>query len=318
MTMKKAGILFLTMILVFIQLNSAVYANEETIENISEDTETFYGNIIYELEKLVEKYEIAKDTNKRLRLELLNLYNRISNKPAKKVPVLMYHHLLEQEDINTYNWNGNSSVLSVESFEKQMDYLYENGYYTATLDELQKYIEGEIMLPEKTVVITFDDGYYSNIIYAYPIMKKYNFRGTIFLVGNTHSQPQKEFHPEGLQHISVSQRHRYRDVFDYGSHSYNLHRKDKNGRPILISSDEKTIKEDLQKNMALVNTKYFAYPYGSYSNKAIRYLKETGHEMAFTTQRGYVSPSMDKFKLPRFSISPKISMEGFINIVKPN
>lgn len=52
-----------------------------------------------------------------------------------------------------------------------MYYLYENGFHTATLDELQPFLDGEFTLPEKTVVLTFDDGYYSNALYAYPILK---------------------------------------------------------------------------------------------------------------------------------------------------
>lgn len=290
--------------------------NDETVEteDLPQEPEIPYEEIHKELE---EKYNLLKEENLRLRKEILKLHNKLSKKPANKIPVLMYHHLLKQEDIDKYGWDKNNSVLSVEAFEKQMDYLYKNGFYTATLDELQNFIDGKIILPEKTVVITFDDGYYSNAVYAYPIMKKYNFRGTIFVIGNSFEKPQKDFNPKDkkLQHISLDESYKYVDVFDYESHSYNLHKVNENNIPLIISLDKDTIMEDLQKNKELVDGKYFAYPYGRYNKNAIEFLKDTGHEMAFTTRAGYVTKGMDKFQLPRFGISPKIKIEKFINIV---
>lgn len=281
---------------------------EENQENLDEKTQE-------ELQELEEKYNILKEENLRLRKEILKLHNKLSKTSANKVPVLMYHHLLKQEDIDKYGWEKNNSVLSVETFEKQMDYLYKNGFYTATLDELQDFIDGKITLPKKTVVITFDDGYYSNAIYAYPIMKKYNFKGTIFMLGYRVEEEQKEFDPQNLQSLSLSESYKYSDVFDYESHTYNLHKRDENKKPLLLVSEKDTIIEDLNKNRELLDAKYFAYPYGLYDNNTIEYLKETGHKMAFTTENGYVIRHVDKFQLHRFGVSPKMNINDFINIV---
>ncbi len=62
--------------------------------------------------------------------------------------------------------------------------------------------------------------------------------------------------------------------------------------------------EDLVKNKELLNAKYFAYPYGRYDENTIKYLKETGHEMAFTISQGYVTKDLNRYELPRFPISP--------------
>ncbi|HSH34651.1 polysaccharide deacetylase family protein [Schnuerera sp.] len=296
--MKKFGVILLITILILGQTSLVAYGENST-DNINE-----------------EKFEILKEENIRLRKEILELRNQLSEKEAEKIPVLMYHHLLEQEDIDQYNWSNNGSVLSVENFEKHMDYLYENGFYTATLDELQSFLDGEITLPEKTVVITFDDGYYSNALYAYPIMKKYNFRGTIFMLGYRVNGPQVSFDPSDTQSLSIYDAYKYEDVFDYESHTYELHDVDENGEKLLLSSDEEIILEDLAKSKELLNAKYFAYPYGEYDENTIEYLKATGYEMAFTIETGYVTEDLSKYELPRFSISPhKMPFSRFMRIV---
>lgn len=233
-----------------------------------------------------------------------------------EIPVLLYHHLLTAEDIEKYNWGNNKIALSVETFDKQMKYLHDNGYHTATLDELRQFIDGEINLPEKTVVITFDDGFLSNIVYGYPIMKKYNLQGTIFVIGSAAESPKCPFDPKTVQYININEMPKYKDVFNFESHTYSLHQHDENKKPLIITSDKNTIIEDVSKNMELLDAKYIAYPFGSYDNNAIEYIKETNHKMAFTVKQGYVTRNLNKYELPRFEITPDTSMEEFLNIVQ--
>lgn len=260
------------------------------------------------------KEELISKENKN---HVENVETKVSLKETSdKIPVLLYHHLLTAEDIEKYNWQNNKIALSVETFDKQMKYLYENGYYTATLDELRQFIDGEINLPKKTVVITFDDGFLSNIVYGYPIMKKYNLQGTIFVIGSAAESPQKPFDPKTVQYINIKEMPKYRDVFNFESHTYSLHKHNENKEPLIITSDKKTIVEDVSKNRELLDAKYIAYPFGSYNNTTIEYLKETQHEMAFTVKQGYIERNMNKYELPRFEITPATTMEEFINIVK--
>jgi len=90
------------------------------------------------------------------------------------VPVLNYHQV-EQK-------NGNPLTLWPDQFEAQMAYLADEGYTTITIDEMMDALENGTPLPEKPVIITFDDGYADNYEYAYPILKKYGFKATIFLI----------------------------------------------------------------------------------------------------------------------------------------
>jgi len=87
------------------------------------------------------------------------------------IPVLMYHHVNELKD---------SFTISPDDFQKQMEYLARKNYQTLFLDELIDSLkEGK---DKRRVALTFDDGYLDNWIYAYPILKKYNLKATIFVI----------------------------------------------------------------------------------------------------------------------------------------
>ena len=86
----------------------------------------------------------------------------------------MYHSIGEK--------NLNPMIIPTDKFSEQMKFLKENNYTTFTLDEVYNFFAGTIQVPKKSVVITFDDGYVDNYINAYPILKKYKFNATIFLI----------------------------------------------------------------------------------------------------------------------------------------
>ena len=92
------------------------------------------------------------------------------------VPVLNYHQVEDKD--------GNPLTLYCDQFDQQMAYLAEEGYHTITLDEMMDAAESGAPLPAKPVVITLDDGYVDNYEYAYPILKKYGFKATIFLIND--------------------------------------------------------------------------------------------------------------------------------------
>jgi peptidoglycan/xylan/chitin deacetylase (PgdA/CDA1 family) len=95
--------------------------------------------------------------------------------PSTKVPILMYHHLADD--------GKNGSTMSAEGFEGHIKALSLAGYTGVSPEELISYAEKGKDLPEKPILITFDDGYMSNYEIAFPILKKYNMKATIFVIG---------------------------------------------------------------------------------------------------------------------------------------
>lgn len=101
----------------------------------------------------------------------------MNTKKSKPVPVFMYHSV----GIPNKQWNWNFLTCPYLIFENQLKELRNQGYESISLSRMYDYIFEDKPIPEKTVVFTFDDGYLDNWIFAYPILKKYGFQGTIFV-----------------------------------------------------------------------------------------------------------------------------------------
>lgn len=241
----------------------------------------------------------------------INIENE-SEKWAKDVPVLMYHHLLKDEE-NPFK--DNCAILPVETFKKHMDFLYKNGYNTIGLGELEGFVKGEIKLPKRSVLITFDDGYKSNYEYAYPILKEYGFRAAIFLISGWNTDEIVSFDADELQYLSWNEIENSRDVFEYASHTHNLHKLDENEQGYLVTRPPDEVKHDLKTSMQLLDTVYFAYPYGHYNEETLEMLKELGYRMAFTIEPGRVKPGDSLLELNRYTIFPYTSLRDFKKVV---
>ena len=85
------------------------------------------------------------------------------------MPVLLYHHIVEGD-----NAEYSDSIISAGLFEKHLAALKEAGYQTVSLKQLEDYVYKGAELPDNPICITFDDGYYSNYEYAFPLLEKYD------------------------------------------------------------------------------------------------------------------------------------------------
>ncbi len=92
---------------------------------------------------------------------------------TRAVPVLMYHHVSPEPGLVT---------VSPETFEEQMAYLARKKYHALAADEFLEFLQGKRELKGRNVLITFDDGYLDNYVYAYPILKRYDLKATIFAI----------------------------------------------------------------------------------------------------------------------------------------
>lgn len=89
------------------------------------------------------------------------------------VPVFMYHHVCPHPGLVT---------VSPETFAEHMGYIADHGYRALTADELLEFLLGRRAPVGRSVVITFDDGYLDNYVYAYPILKRYNLHAIVFAI----------------------------------------------------------------------------------------------------------------------------------------
>lgn len=228
---------------------------------------------------------------------------------TNKIAVLGYHHLSSPED-KKQHYRFDPWTTSTEVFEKQMAYLSKHGYHTISLDTLYDWYLGKCELDNKAVVLTFDDSYYSTYQIAKPILEKYGFNATCFVIG--YNIPDKAtYNPPSKQHIP-------RDllvgdeILQFGSHFHHLHRKIDGKYAINVYS-----KDELLNDVALaskaVATDYMAYPFGKSNETVFEVLEASKVKMAFTYQN-YQKMTRDSYcyALPRFAIHAYTPMPLFI------
>lgn len=223
----------------------------------------------------------------------------------QKVAVLGYHTFIKSEERNETNQRDNM-VMDIEKFEEQLKYLQEHHYKTLSLDEFYCYHEGICKIPRKSVLITMDDGYQSNYDLALPLLKRYNMKATIFYLGINNAGE----NPNYMDLATIENiKQKYKNI-DLASHSYNLHTKG------AIDKDYEELLEDITKEQEMVDSKYYAYPFGEYNECMIKALKEKGYKMAFTFGPGRehrkATKADDAYKIPRLNISNDMPMWKFI------
>ena len=218
--------------------------------------------------------------------------DEISSGP--KILVLNYHQI-----------GNNFTPLCVPTqiFDEQMAYLKDNGYVTITPEELYEGIAGNLVLPERPVLITFDDGYVDNYTNAMPIIKKYSMRATIFLIpGFTDVQ---------ANYLTWNQiKEMEKNGFNFQSHTLN-HRALEELPDDEIRAELLNSKIMLEKNLGH-EINFLAYPTGTYNLHIAGIAKDVGYKGAFTIKYGGVDKGSNIFALERVPIfQTENTMKGF-------
>lgn len=135
------------------------------------------------------------------------------------LPILMYHDVAEP------GTEPGLYAVSVEKLRSDIEWLLANGYTGVTARDLVAYLDDGVPLPEKPVMITFDDGYLSNYTYAYPLLREYGFKATFCVVGSTAGTTPATADGVGRPHFSWGQASEMLQsgVIDIQAHTWDLH-----------------------------------------------------------------------------------------------
>lgn len=200
-----------------------------------------------------------------------------------KILVLNYHQVS-----NVFN----PLAVPVNDFSAQMRYLIDGGYVAITPDELAAGLEGELELPEKPVLITFDDGYIDNYTNAFPILKSLGLRATIFIVPAFLGRPQylnwdqlKEMEQSGINIQSHTLNHSKLEELP-----------DDEIRSELLNS-KLVLEEQLGHSVD-----FLAYPTGTYNLHIAGIAKDVGYKGAYTVKYGNVDLGSNMYALERVPI----------------
>jgi len=175
-------------------------------------------------------------------------------------PILLYHQ------IGYSKIKDNPYYVSPEEFEKQMNLLYAWGYRTITVRQLAIAIHNGAELPVKPIVLTFDDGNENVYTTAFPIMQKYGFVGTAYLVYN-YVGAANFLNKDEIQEL-------YNSGWEIGSHS--ISHMDLTKHP---NREEDEIYESRRKleNLLGIPISTFAYPFGTYNDLTLFYMNNAGY-----------------------------------------
>lgn len=202
------------------------------------------------------------------------------------VPILMYHHVKPGtiKELNT---------VTPKSFERQMKFLSKYGYKVLSLDEYMAIKKNGGKFSRNSVVITFDDGYEDNYIYAYPVLKKFNFSATEFIISDLVGKKTL------LSWDQIKQMRKGKIII--GSHTRN-HR-------YLPNTIEEELKDEIAGSKKVIEAHlggkvdYIAYPTGGFTEEVKELVKAAGYVAGFTTNRGHDRSNTDLFELKRIRMN---------------
>lgn len=241
-----------------------------------------------------------------------------------ELPIVMYHQLTKKPQ------RAGRYVLTLEQFEKDLIYLRNAGCKSITLAELLDFYDGKGTLPDKPVMITFDDGNETLLEYALPLLEKYGFTAIGFVIGSsTDTYTKQDDHNLNYSNLNWPEVRQLCEggVIDIQSHTYDLHKNTSSRSGAakkkseseeeyaeFLSADAAKMKEEMLKN-AGKEPCAVAYPFGSFSKCTARIMKDCGMRAAFTCEERVNAIKKSEpeklFGLGRYNRPNGISSESF-------
>lgn len=241
---------------------------------------------------------------------------------AKAIPILMYHHVTPAPGLVT---------VSPQTFDQQMQVLSRNGYRAIGCDQLLAFVEGRDALPDKSVLITFDDGYLDNYVYAHPILARYGLKASVFVVTSwigqgaprahapSHDVPPCPDHRTCKERIAAGQADdvvlRWSEVeamraagtFEFHSHTHTHTRWDR------VDPDNRLarMEEELTRSRAVLaerlgeTSPHLCWPQGYYEPAYQQLAKRVGFSALYTTEKQVVTAGGDPLALGRMVVKDR-------------
>ena len=215
---------------------------------------------------------------------------------AAVVPIVMYHGVLDDKS------RAGTYVITPAELEADLKVIRDNGYTTVTMQDLLNYVDNGTPLPEKPIMLTFDDGYYNNYLYADPLLARYGMKAVLSpvckwtaLYSDTPAQSGHAIYShvtwEDLQAMAASGR------WEIQNHSYDMHYCETGKRKGTLRRADETaaqyenaLREDLSTAQRLLTTlagvtpTTFTYPYGAMCDEALPIIKSLGFRATFTCE----------------------------------
>lgn len=258
-------------------------------------------------ERVIEEFSIESIVE-----NIEKVYQReIVKKKKYEMPVIMYHRVIKDESEKGIH----GTYVTVEQFEEQMKYLKKKGYETVTFkDMLNNRYKQRFDKDKKWIMLTFDDGYKDNYENAFPILKKYQFKGIIYILDGIEynkwdvdnpGNPERKFTLMNQDELLEMQNY----GIEFGGHT--------STHPRLAELSIEQVKSEIINSKSNIEKIVgrellsFAYPYGSLNEEVKRIPQEAGYKFAVATDSGSIVFSDDLFEIRRIGIFPTNNLFNF-------
>ena len=227
----------------------------------------------------------------------------------RKVSILMYHQVGKFKRPDSHR----AIFCHIRRFRAQMTYLHFFRYQVLSLSAALDGLSGKRDLPHHGVVLTFDDGYQNFREYAFPVLQRYHFPATVFLVAGLLGKDSRWLEEDDRLGAPLMDRGTIRELrargIVFGSHTLT--------HPLLTQIDRSRREEEIKDSKSALEhlldeeVKYFCYPSGDYDEAVVNIVREAGYEAALTCDRGAATPADNPFTLPRKAVSFGDSLIGY-------
>lgn len=304
-----------------VTMNNIQFALETNFGDMDEtekvfDFEKIYNDVLHALKHpkfdsaLSEKIKFECDEKKIVR-RLEYIFQSVMVRYYKKeIPIIYYHRVIK--DISQAGKHG--IFVTAEMFDEHMHYLKSNGFQTVTFEEALK-IKRENR-KGKFVIITFDDGYEDNYLYAFPILKEYGFSAIVFPVAalQTNSWDKEEPQVRLMSTSQLKEMHKY--GIEFGTHTLCHCDLTK----VNLQAAEKELKESkkMLEDKLGFEIKATAYTYGNCNDEIKKLSAGAGYLYSFATDKAPVGLHEDMHQIRRIAIFPNTDVRGLARKVKGN
>jgi hypothetical protein len=240
--------------------------------------------------------ELAACTDREITLHGAWTTPEANTAEAAEIPILMYHQFTTKPE-------GESGWLKLNyqyigDWDAHTSYIKDSGFYLPTWDELDAFIDGQLFLPNHSVIITDDDADSTWLELAAPIVHGKGLLTTSFVITSARTEPTPN--PFVLQR----------------SHTHDMHRAGANGDGRMVNDSVDTVAADLEASAQILGVKeVIAYPFGHHNEAAKQAVAQAGFTLARTIEQGYVRIGTDKLALPCIRINYGMGVDALQNLI---
>ncbi|NGQ93981.1 polysaccharide deacetylase family protein [Brevibacillus sp. SYP-B805] len=212
---------------------------------------------------------------------------------SEPVPVLMYHSI---------SFEKSPLCVSPKQFEIQLRNLLKHGFTPITARDLFRAWDTGMKLPSRPVVLTFDDGYQDNYTHAFPILKKYKAKATLFVITGSIGKPRYL----NWGQLEIMERSGLVDVESHTVTHPDVRHLTRKQFYYELAESKRVLETRLHKKVCM-----FAYPYGKYTKKWFPVLSAMGYQAAFTTKNRLTEYAQGRYSLKRLRVFPHDTFSHF-------